>query len=141
MKKMLVPLVVLALLATGAAHAFQQMDPDKPCTECHKLSIQEATELLTGMVDRVLNVEDSPIPGVWVVDIERANQKGPVFLDYSKRYLFSGSLVDLQERKDLTRERMIGLNRVDVSTIPLDDAVVIGDPQAKTRIIVFDDPE
>jgi hypothetical protein len=28
-----------------------------------------------------------------------------------------------------------------VSQIPLDDAVVIGDRQAKYRVIVFDDPE
>ena len=33
------------------------------------------------------------------------------------------------------------MNQVDISKIPLDDAVIIGNPTALNRIIVFDDPE
>jgi hypothetical protein len=30
---------------------------------------------------------------------------------------------------------------VDVSQIPLEDALVMGDPKAKIRIVAFDDPD
>jgi thiol:disulfide interchange protein DsbC len=33
------------------------------------------------------------------------------------------------------------LNKVDVSKIPLEDAIVVGKPDAKHKVIVFDDPE
>ncbi|MEZ4484810.1 MAG: DsbC family protein [Syntrophotaleaceae bacterium] len=36
---------------------------------------------------------------------------------------------------------MASLNRVDVSRIPLEDALVVGAPRAKKRVIVFTDPQ
>ncbi len=33
------------------------------------------------------------------------------------------------------------MNKVDVTQIPLDDALVMGDPKARFRAIVFDDPD
>jgi thiol:disulfide interchange protein DsbC len=33
------------------------------------------------------------------------------------------------------------MNRVDVSRIPLEDALILGKPTAKTKVIVFTDPE
>ena len=52
-----------------------------------------------------------------------------------------GSMVSIKEKKNLTQERFTELNKIDVSQIPLEDALVMGDPKAKIRIIAFDDPD
>ena len=131
-----------ALLLPAGASGFEQTGSGgKSCVDCHKLSPDEAQQVLGKLVDRVLAVKPSRIPGVWAVDVEKRNKKVPVYLDYSKRFLFTGDVIELDTMTSLTRERYIDLNRVDVSIIPLDDAVVLGDPEAPVRIIVFDDPE
>ncbi|RMG84094.1 MAG: DsbC family protein [Candidatus Dadabacteria bacterium] len=102
---------------------------------------KEAEAALGKLVDKVLGVREAVVPGMWEVDVEKRGQKLPVFLDYSKRYVITGDVIDLEQMTSVTRERFIELNRIDPSVIPLEDAVVIGDPKAPNRIVVFDDPE
>ncbi|MDH3238471.1 MAG: DsbC family protein [Deltaproteobacteria bacterium] len=47
----------------------------------------------------------------------------------------------MSDKENLTGLRYIDLNRVDVSAIPLADAIVIGRSDAKKRVVVFDDPD
>ena len=82
-----------------------------------------------------------PVKGLWEVDIDAAGKKGPLYVDFSKKYLISGAVVSIKDKKNLTQERLTELNKVDVSKIPLDDALVMGDKDAKHRVIVFDDPD
>lgn len=128
--------------AFPAAHAFQkEAGPVKECTECHTLNVEEAQKILGGMVDNVIAVVPGPFPGAWEVDVEKDGKKVPLYLDYSGKYLFSGQVIRMSDRKNLTGVRYTDLNRVDVSAIPLNDAVVYGNPRAKHRVIVFDDPD
>jgi thiol:disulfide interchange protein DsbC len=64
-----------------------------------------------------------------------------VYVDFSKKYLISGALVDIKTKANLTQERFNEINKTDVSLIPLDDALVMGDIDAKKRVIVFTDPD
>jgi thiol:disulfide interchange protein DsbC len=50
-------------------------------------------------------------------------------------------LVSIGEKKNLTQERFIELNKVDISQIPLENALVMGDEKARIRVIVFTDPD
>jgi thiol:disulfide interchange protein DsbC len=93
------------------------------------------------MVDRVLNVEFAEIPGLWVVDVEKGNNRLPVYIDFSKKFLVTGGVIRLTDRENLTKDRHAKLNKVDVSRIPLKDALLLGSPTAATRVIVFTDPE
>ncbi len=52
-----------------------------------------------------------------------------------------GSLISIKERKNLTQERFAELNKVDVSQIPLNDALVMGGQKARIRVISFHDPD
>ena len=52
-----------------------------------------------------------------------------------------GSLISIRERKNLTQERVAELNKIDVSQIPLDNALVLGDRNARIKIISFHDPD
>jgi thiol:disulfide interchange protein DsbC len=113
------------------------------CRDCHSLSREEAGKILGGMVDNVLNVEAGPVRGLWVVDIVKGGRKLPVYIDYSKNYLLSAQIIRLGTKEDITGARMAKLNEttVDVSLIPLEDALVVGNPAAKRRVVVFSDPD
>jgi thiol:disulfide interchange protein DsbC len=134
-----------AFLLTGGApglHAYQkEAGPAKECAECHRLSPEEAGKILGKMVDKVVGVVPGPFPGTWEVDVEKGGKKYPLYLDYSGKYLFNGQVIRTSDMENLTGLRYIDLNRVDVSTIPLADAIVVGNPKAKKKVIVFDDPD
>ncbi len=133
----------LVLIAAAPAAAFQKDGCGAgDCSSCHTLTKDEATEILDGLVHKVLSVGMSEVPGLWIAEVEGKNkQRVPVYIDFSKRYVISGTILDAKTRENLTRRRVIEMNRVDPSVIPLDDAIVIGDPSAGQKIIVFTDPE
>jgi len=130
-----------ACMAAAPAEAFRDRDPAKgSCTECHALSRQEAAVLLKDMVDNVTDVVPGPVPGLWEVDVILEGKVHPLYMDYSRKYLLQGSFFRMTDRKNVTSLRHADLNRIDVSAIPLEDAVVLGNRESKRRIIVFTDP-
>ena len=134
--------VLLLLLASSPAHAMMQGGcASGECADCHNLTREEASTLLSGTVDNVLSVEPSPVGGLWVVDIVKNGQKWPVYIDFSKGFLISGQIIRLSSKENVTENRYQRLNPVDVSSISLGNGVVIGDRNAKRRIIVFSDPD
>ena len=124
------------------SHAYQkEAGLAKPCTECHKMSKEEAGKLLGKFTDRVVDVGPGPFPGTWEVVVEKKGKKYPLYLDYSGKYLFNGQVIRMSDMENLTGLRYIDLNRVDVSRVSLADAVVLGNPKGKKKVIVFDDPD
>ena len=133
---------LLLICWASVALAFPQEDcGEQRCTDCHSLTKEEAGFLLGSGADRVLTVEQAEIPGIWAVEVEKAGRKYPVYINYSKSHLLRGEVLRLKDGENLTKLRMASLNRVDVSRIPLADALIVGDPQAKKRVIVFTDPQ
>ncbi len=112
----------------------------KGCSECHKLTKEEAGKILGKMVDNVVAVVQGPFPGVWEVDVARDGRTYPVYVDYSLKYLFNGQFIRLAGMENLTGLRYQDLNRVDVSSIPLKDAIVVGSRSARKKVIVLTDP-
>lgn len=138
--------ILWALLLLGFApvgvRAFQkEPGPVKECRECHTLTPGEAGKIFGEAADNVVAVLPGPFPGIWEVDVRKGGKTYPLYLDYSGRYLFNGQVIRMSDRKNLTGLRYTDLNRVDVSSIPLEDAVVIGNRGAKKRVFVFDDPD
>lgn len=134
-------LLVFGLLFwSSSVHAFQKDGCGSGnCLDCHSLNREEAATILKGKVDKVLNVKLSEVPGLWAVETVFQGKSTPLYLDFSKKYIISGNVIRLQDGTSLTSQPPV--NTVDISTIPLKDAVVLGDPNAPQKIIVFDDPE
>jgi thiol:disulfide interchange protein DsbC len=131
----------LALFLSPPALAFEKEPAAaKGCAECHKLTKEEAGKLLGKMVDNVVGVVQGPFPGVWEVDIARNGKTYPVYVDYSLKYLFNGQIIRLGDMANLTGKRYADLNRVDVASIPVKDAIRVGSPSAKKTVIVLSDP-
>lgn len=134
--------LLLLLLCTGEVQAFTQDGCGAGnCRDCHQLSKKEAANLLSVDKNRVLDLKISEVPGLWEVDLQQQDKVIPVFIDFSRQYLISGSVIKIADKQDITRDRFTDLNRIDISMIPLEDAVVVGNPAAETKIIVFDDPQ
>lgn len=131
----------LFLAAAPAAHAFTGDGCSSgACTDCHSLTRDEAVKILGANVDNVLSVATSPVGGLWEVAVEKAGQRWPLYIDFSKEYVIAGQIIQLSTKKNLTGSRMMSMNRVDVSQIPLAGSIVVGNRDAKQRIVVFDDP-
>ncbi len=88
-----------------------------------------------------LSVQPAPIKGFWEVVINDRGKKTIIYVDPKREYIFSGSIIHISSRTDLTKRKLDEINKVDVSMIPLDDDIVIGDPKAKHKLIVFNDPD
>ena len=132
---------LLMLFAAPAANAFTgEGCGSGACTDCHSLTRDEAAKILGGNVDNVLSVGASPVGGLWEVAVEKAGQLWPLYIDFSKEYVIAGQIIQLSTKKNLTGSRMLSMNRVDVSQIPLAGSIVVGKTDAKRRIVVFDDP-
>mgnify|MGYP003880052979 CR=1 FL=1 len=132
---------LLMMLLSGTALAFPNRNED--CSKCHSLKKEEAESLLK-IFNRnisVIAVGRSTVRYLWEVSYESEGKKGLIYLDMPKKHILSGTLLDVQSKKNLTQERLSEINRVNVSQIPLKDALVIGDKNAKQRVIVFTDPE
>ena len=96
---------------------------------------EDATNLLKEIIPdvKIIEIRPAQVKGLWEIAVESRGKKGIVYIDSSKKYLVSGSIVDLKTKANLTQERSIELNKVDVSLIPLDDALVIGEKNAPKK--------
>ncbi|MBN1958069.1 MAG: DsbC family protein [Desulfuromonadales bacterium] len=100
-----------------------------------------AAEFLREIEGEVISVEPSEIPGFSRVGMKIQGQVIPLYLHNSGSYLFSGNVIDLKHRKNLTEEHFRQLNPVALDQIPLDDALSLGSPTATIQVIVFTDPD
>jgi len=131
----------LALFLSAPAAAFQkEAGITKDCSECHKLSKEEAGKILGKVVDNVVAVAPGPFPGLWEVDVVQNGRIYPLYLDYSLKFLLNGQFIRLSDMANLTGLRYQDLNRVDVASIPVQDAIRIGSKTAKKTVIVLSDP-
>ncbi|MBI5102664.1 MAG: DsbC family protein [Nitrospirae bacterium] len=113
------------------------------CSKCHTLRKEEAADLLKELVPniKVRDVRVSPIKAVWEIELESDGKKGLIYVDFSKKYAVTGSVLDIKEKKNLTQDRFAEVNKVDASKVPVKDAIVMGSKTAKNKIIVFTDPD
>jgi thiol:disulfide interchange protein DsbC len=139
--RIMIYLLVSLFLFASTASAFKQMNTDEAdCSSCHTLTKKEAKEIFAGLQGEVISVEQAALPGFWEIGLKTQNKNIPLYLDYSKSYLVNGSIIRLQDRKNLTQESYRNLNPVNLSSIPTDDAILLGNPEAANKIIVFTDP-
>ena len=103
------------------------------CQKCHTITNQEVKEILKSLKApdaEILKVQVSPLKGLWEVSIINKGRPGLFYVDFSKNYVVSGSIVEVKTGKNKTMERMTKLQesrRVDFSKIPLNQALVMGD--------------
>lgn len=81
-------------------------------------------------------VASSPIPGLFEVITGDTIS----YVDSTARYLlFSGQLMDYKEQVNLTEKRLSEVNKIDVSTLPLADALKTVKGNGQRKLYVFAD--
>jgi thiol:disulfide interchange protein DsbC len=114
-----------------------------PASSGDSFTVEEATKALQGIAPgvKVLSVQKAAVEGLWEVVVEMKGRKSIIYIDEQRKNIILGSIIDLQTRRNITKEKYDEINRIDISQIPLDDALIMGNPKAKHRVIVFDDPD
>jgi thiol:disulfide interchange protein DsbC len=130
------------LIHNGDAHAFAK-GTDQDCGKCHTLDAKEAQGALKVLAPdvKILEIQPGPLKGFWELGIESGGRKNVVFLDYSKKMVIVGNVIEIQTKANLTKELFDKINKIDLSQVPLENSLVMGDKDAKYKIVVFDDPE
>lgn len=135
--------LIFTLLASTSSFSFTKdgCGTGENCRDCHVLTKDEARAALGATVDEVTSVRMSEVPGLWEVDAQKGSNKFPLFMDFSLKYVIAGNVFRLPDGKNLTQQRTEAMNRVDVSQIPVNDAILLGEPTAEKKVIVFTDPD
>ncbi len=142
MRKILILAMALSILQY-ASNSYAFSSKGENCSKCHTLKKEEAAALIK-LLDpniKILNIKLTPLKSLWEIDVESGGKKAVVYIDITKKYLISGQILDIKSKRNLTQESGETLNKIDPSKIPLNDALVLGDKNAKKRVIVFTDPD
>lgn len=113
------------------------------CTACHKVTKSEVQDIFK-KIDPTVTVEDvSPAParGLYQITLKKAAALQVMYLDFSKNYLLAGQLIDIKSMRDLTRQSVEAATVIDPAAIPLDNALVMGNPKGKKVLYLFSDAE
>lgn len=86
---------------------------------------------------KITSVHESPVKDVYEVVMGR----NVAYTDESGRYMIFGHLYDMKEQKDLTAQRLDEINKIDVSVLPLADAIKTVKGDGSRKLYVFSDPE
>jgi thiol:disulfide interchange protein DsbC len=136
-------LFLAVLILSAASDSFGFSTKGQDCSKCHTLKKDEATKLLKDF-DQTIKIKTISVSAakyLFEVSVESNGKKGVVYIDFPKKHLFTGSLYQINGKRNLTQESLSEINKVNVSQIPLGDAIVLGEKNAKYRVVVFDDPE
>lgn len=144
-------LVVLALLLlTSPVLAKMPAEKDgcgtQECSACHSLSVEEASKLLSFAGVTVKSVKPAPARGLFEVLFEKGGGIGLIFIDFAKRHLLEGQVMDLATKQpviaheqELPRPKQF--TGVDPVQIPVQYAFTIGNPKGVKKLYVFTDPD
>ena len=137
--------LVITLQRVPDTYAFSGCE--EGCEKCHSLGDQEIRLILEKLKvpdAKVLKTRMSPVKGLWEVAIEDKGQRGLLYVDFSKKYVVSGSIVEVDASLNKTKERLDELNKdrkIKPSGIPLKGALILGRKSATRKVIVFTDPD
>jgi len=92
--------VILSVILSSHVFAAQEGCKEKPDFG----KIKQALEPVLGGA-KVIKVNQSPVKGLYEVIIEARGRMIPVYMDCSKRFLITGEIIDLEEKKSITREK------------------------------------
>jgi len=138
-------LVLLTALFAGEALGFGDAGGacESDCAKCHRMSLQEASGILRSVNPEIeaLEVAMSPVRGLWEVVIMARGRRGVAYVDFSKQFILTGSILKAATRENVTTAKLYDVSKVDVSAIPVGEALVMGNPEARFKTIVFDDPD
>lgn len=146
MFKELLAAFAVSIIVTSPSFAMAKEGCGGACNVCHSLTEKDAGELLKNIGVTVKSVKEAPARGLFELLVEKDNKQGIIFIDYGKKHLMQGMIVSIEtlqpvssHSQDLPQSKQV--TSVDVSKIPADKAVVMGNPKGSKKLYVFTDPD
>ena len=144
-KEFCIATAVVVILATSS-YAMAKEGCGGVCTACHTLSEKEANGILKKIGATVVSVKQSPSKGLFELLVERDGQKGILLMDFGKKHLIQGMVVDVETLQATSAHQLNTVQpkqptSLDVATIPLSNAVIMGNPKGTKKLYVFTDPD
>jgi thiol:disulfide interchange protein DsbC len=148
MKKYLIMLILLAsVVYVSPVFAFGGCE--EICQKCHSLTKQEVQQIfekLQAPEAKVVDIKMSQIKGLWEVALDNNGQAGIMYVGFSKKYIMGGPIFEIETAMNKSQESLQKTGKevqryVDLSTVPLDNALLLGEKAARYKVIVFTDPE
>ncbi len=138
--------VAVTIILVSSSYAMAKEGCGGLCASCHYLTEQEASGLLKKIGGTVTSVKQSPAKGLFELFVEKDGQKGLLLMDYGKKYLIQGMVIDLETLKPASAHQQSlpeskQQTSVDVSAIPVSNAVIMGNPKGTKKLYVFTDPD
>lgn len=145
LKEICIALVVTIILVSSS-YAMAKEGCGGSCATCHTLTEKDATELLKKTDTTVTSVKQSPARGLFELLVERGGQKGIILMDYGKKYIIQGMVVDIEKLQpasahELNLPQPKEQTFVDIAKIPLKNAIIMGNPKGSKKLYVFTDPD
>lgn len=145
LKELCIATAVSVILATSS-YAMAKEGCGGVCSTCHSLTEKEASEIMKKTGTTVTSVKQSPAKGLFELLVERDGQKGIILMDYGKKHLIQGMVVDIEKLQPASAHlqnfpQPKQQTSLDVNTIPVAHAVIMGNPKGSKKIYVFTDPD
>jgi len=106
------------------------------------LTNEEAFPLLKEFIKtefRILEIREAPLEGFWGVAYEIGQERMMIYIHKNLRFIIHGQILDRQTKRNVTLDRLKDLQRVAPSTLPLRNAIPMG--EGKRKLYVFTDPQ
>jgi len=111
-----------------------------------KLSEKKAEQSLKSLNPetdaKIKEVRPTPIKGVYeVIAEDKDGRFAIVYMSGDGKYLVSrGFLIDVDKKENMTLETEFEITKVDFSSIPIANSIILGDPEGQNKVFVFSDP-
>lgn len=116
-------------------------------SECNALAGADVKNILAKFNApdaKILSITESPIKGFCEVALDNAGRTGIIYLAVDKKYLIVGPLWDIANMSNKTQEHIKKIEdkkRIDITKIPVNDALIVGEDGASRKVIIFTDPD
>ncbi len=145
LKELCIATAVIVILATSS-FAMAKEGCGGVCSTCHTLTAKDATEILKKTGTTVTSVKQSPARGLFELLVEREGQKGLILMDYGKKHLIQGMVVDIETLQPASAHQQPNPPpkqpaSLDVTKIPVTHAFIMGNPKGSKKLYVFTDPD
>ena len=146
MFKELIFALSISVVVTSPSFAMAKEGCGGECSSCHTLTEKDANTLLSKIGVSAKSVKQSPSRGLFEVLAEKDGKQGIIFIDYGKKHLMQGMVVSLETLQPVSAHALDvpqakQVTSVDVTKIPVANAVIMGNPKGSKKLYVFTDPD
>jgi len=116
----------------------------KGCEKTSQTEIQNILKNIKADKAKVIYVKDSPLAGICELAVDAGRGPAILYFDIDKTHLLFGNLVDMKTMTNLSEKSVMDIRdkkKIDISKIPLQQALVLGDAKAAKKVIIFTDPD